>query len=328
MKDNKENLNESLQKISRLMYYDSTKTAFENEDLNENKKLNKDIEFIYVEEILNNEIIEEQFPGNMMAGSLARRAMRKITIKNLNPYLRKIHRNVVRLNDVISNLEGKTYNGEPAIDAVKTAYKERYNEDLPIPGVSTEQPSQPKATDGYKPCPSGVNQFGCKSDMIGKVQSMLGVTVDNRFGPKTQNALSKFAPEFSKQFTDDDYSTIRNKIIGVRKGTSVKMQPDMNKVNPDRKTVKTPTQTKTPTSKPLNLKPSGKYNSLAGNKTGLAKGKTGFQNPLQANEKPTNMTQGFVNESHQEQIRDPKILKKIEREKRAEERKNKRQRNP
>lgn len=41
----------------------------------------------------------------------------------------------------------------------------------------------------YKPC-SGTYSFGCKSDVIAKVQGCLGLVADGKFGPKTKTALS------------------------------------------------------------------------------------------------------------------------------------------
>lgn len=45
-----------------------------------------------------------------------------------------------------------------------------------------------KKTGGYRDCQSEYT-YGCKSPVIAKVQSCLGLTADGKFGPKTQKAL-------------------------------------------------------------------------------------------------------------------------------------------
>lgn len=58
---------------------------------------------------------------------------------------------------------------------------------------------------GYKPC-SGTYSYGCKSDVIAKVQGCLGGLVqDGKFGPKTRTKLS--AKGFTT-FTDSDIEKI------------------------------------------------------------------------------------------------------------------------
>jgi hypothetical protein len=62
-------------------------------------------------------------------------------------------------------------------------------------------------TGGYKPC-SGTYSYGCKSDVIGKVQGCLGLVVDGKFGPKTKASLS--GKGFTT-FTDADVDRICSK---------------------------------------------------------------------------------------------------------------------
>lgn len=58
---------------------------------------------------------------------------------------------------------------------------------------------------GYKPC-SGTYSFGCKSDVIAKVQGCLGgLSTDGKFGPKTKAAL---AGKGFSTFTDGDVEKI------------------------------------------------------------------------------------------------------------------------
>jgi hypothetical protein len=61
---------------------------------------------------------------------------------------------------------------------------------------------------GYKPC-TGTYSFGCKSDVIAKVQGCLGGLVsDGKFGPKTKAAL---ADKGFSTFTDAEVDKICNK---------------------------------------------------------------------------------------------------------------------
>jgi hypothetical protein len=62
---------------------------------------------------------------------------------------------------------------------------------------------------GYKPC-SGTYSFGCKSDVIAKVQACIGTTADGKFGPKTKAALT--AKGFSS-FTDADVEKICKTVV-------------------------------------------------------------------------------------------------------------------
>jgi len=60
-------------------------------------------------------------------------------------------------------------------------------------------------TGGYKPC-SGTYSYGCKSEVIAKVQSCIGgLTPDGKFGPKTKSALSG---KGITTFTDADVTKI------------------------------------------------------------------------------------------------------------------------
>jgi hypothetical protein len=62
---------------------------------------------------------------------------------------------------------------------------------------------------GYKPC-SGTYSFGCKSDVIAKVQAWIGTTADGKFGPKTKAALT--SKGFSS-FTDADVEKICKTVV-------------------------------------------------------------------------------------------------------------------
>ena len=65
-----------------------------------------------------------------------------------------------------------------------------------------------KTGGGYKSC-SGTYSYGCKSDVIAKVQGCLGLVTDGKFGPKTKSALS--GKGFTT-FTDADVDKICKKL--------------------------------------------------------------------------------------------------------------------
>ena len=71
-------------------------------------------------------------------------------------------------------------------------------------------------TGGYKLC-TGTYSFGCKSDVIAKVQGCLGLVSDGKFGPKTKSALS--GKGFTT-FTDADVDKICKKQDVEQKLTS------------------------------------------------------------------------------------------------------------
>ena len=66
---------------------------------------------------------------------------------------------------------------------------------------------------GYKPC-SGTYSFGCKSDVIAKVQACIGTVADGKFGPKTKAALT--SKGFSS-FTDADVEKICKTVVAPPK---------------------------------------------------------------------------------------------------------------
>lgn len=67
----------------------------------------------------------------------------------------------------------------------------------------------------YKPC-SGTYSYGCKSNVIAKVQGCLGLVTDGKFGKKTRAAL---AGKGFKSFTDADV----NKICSVQQPVKPKV---------------------------------------------------------------------------------------------------------
>jgi hypothetical protein len=74
-------------------------------------------------------------------------------------------------------------------------------------------------TGGYKLC-TGTYSFGCKSDVIAKVQGCLGLVADGKFGPKTKATLSS---KGFTTFTDTDVE----KICGKTQPTPTKDEFDV-----------------------------------------------------------------------------------------------------
>jgi hypothetical protein len=80
----------------------------------------------------------------------------------------------------------------------------------------TKTPNDPKCkkktddskTGGYVQC-SGTYKYGCKSEVIRKVQGCLGgLATDGKFGPKTKGGLLKLGKGFENGFTDADVDVI------------------------------------------------------------------------------------------------------------------------
>jgi hypothetical protein len=108
-------------------------------------------------------------------------------------------------NGVI-NSPSSVYNGKPWTEYMKD------NPDITVAELDAAKASCSKKTGGggggggmsYKPC-SGTYQYGCKSDVIAKVQGCLKISADGKFGPKTKAALSKTG---FTTFTDADVDKI------------------------------------------------------------------------------------------------------------------------
>lgn len=93
--------------------------------------------------------------------------------------------------------------------------------------ITTPPPTQ---TGGYRSC-SGTYSFGCKSDVIKKVQGCLGgLVADGKFGPKTQSALK--AKGFNS-FTDADVDKICGKTTEVEPEISGEAPSNIDLTNSD-----------------------------------------------------------------------------------------------
>jgi hypothetical protein len=197
MNKSKQTINESLDKIKFMMNYDSSRTLLENEDL-----------------------LDEQYAAMGGMGATTMGSINNTDVYNLNGYVRKLHRNVQRVEGVFKELEGKKFKGGDAITALKTAYKEKYGVDLPSTvtgGVSQSgQPGQPGQAGAqqqtFRPAqgtPEDPYVVGTTGEGVGKVQQYLGgLKVDNMFGPKTKAKLAEKVPQFAEKFTNNDLMTI------------------------------------------------------------------------------------------------------------------------
>jgi len=75
-------------------------------------------------------------------------------------------------------------------------------------GGGEERPVQNNCPNGYPVC-TGTYKMCCKSPKIGEIQRCLGgLNIDNRWGPKTQQALESKFSQFAVSFTDNDVQTI------------------------------------------------------------------------------------------------------------------------
>ena len=95
----------------------------------------------------------------------------------------------------------------PAIRASKSASQEE-GKDEDCKTNPNQAKCKSKTGGGYKPC-SGTYSYGCKSEVIAKVQGCLGGLVqDGKFGPKTK---AKLVAKGFETFTDADIEKICTK---------------------------------------------------------------------------------------------------------------------
>jgi len=240
MDKNKELLQESLNRIKNMMYYDSEMTAIENEEI-----IEEQLGALAAKPVV--DMYRQQKGIPVRPQEVVR--VTRILHKNLNNSgnSRRVFRSVKNSLYQIQTLVGRKIHqtDEDAIEAIKNEYERLYGDNLisdvqnkltnlnykglgkqkellsllQSDGVTntTSEPQVAPATSSnktqYPPCQGGVNKLGCKSNSIVLVQDMLkGVKVDGMFGPKTQERLSRVAPEFSEQFMDGDVSEIREKL--------------------------------------------------------------------------------------------------------------------
>lgn len=262
MEDNKEFVNESFEKIDRLMNFRPGMTATELKEVIEEQSRRDD-----------RQARRAQFKSNI-EGGMSRKDARQIRqqtkkdqkagdyddielgdnfeedfegkdLKHIDRFVRRLHRYNDKIDKAIAKLESSTHNGQNALEAVKLAYKEKYGVDLPMTGVTdvaaTPAP-QPKYVPKYPLCQGGINKVGCRSNAVAQVQALVGgldnkIKIDGMFGPRTKAAIEKVAPEFADQFTDADVETIKQKVKNVSTQPEVKREPAPQKIDMSKRPV-------------------------------------------------------------------------------------------
>jgi hypothetical protein len=211
MENKKQTLTETIDRIKSMMEYDPSVPLTEQSirDLNQQKKGARKNELSYIA---------------------------------LKWHIGMIQKNMKDFESSLKRLQGKTYQGHDAVEILKSTYKEKTGKDLPLPANTTPAaPTAPVAPVtpaapvqgsnvvpgtspvNYTQCVGGINKVGCSSESIRKVQELIGVNPDGKFGLETQKKLSTIAPELSKQFTDADIQKIKDKInrTGINQPSNV-----------------------------------------------------------------------------------------------------------
>jgi len=84
-------------------------------------------------------------------------------------------------------------------------------ETSPSTGGGSLKPKVKKSK--YKDCPDFPFTKGCKNSKIGEIQTILNITSDNKFGPKTLEALGKIGK--GPTITKTDYDELKNKKVST-----------------------------------------------------------------------------------------------------------------
>lgn len=155
----------------------------------------------------------------------------------LNAQVRRINRWMGNINSSMKALDGRTFQGKNAVEALREKYKAEYKQDLPKYVSLGGQPVQTATAggDGYAykvsaGTPEDPYIYGSSGSGIKIVQQNLGgLDLDGKWGPKTQQAIAAKIPDL-KQFTNDDLPTILQKIRGTESITSA---PNMQQARID-----------------------------------------------------------------------------------------------
>jgi hypothetical protein len=96
----------------------------------------------------------------------------------------------------------------PIRNAVEDTLLTIKDDEVPVPGDEEIKKKRKSGSGGYKPC-SGTYSYGCKSDVIAKVQGCLGgLLPDGKYGPKTKAKLQEIG---YNSFSDADVDKICSK---------------------------------------------------------------------------------------------------------------------
>lgn len=118
--------------------------------------------------------------------------------------------------DMLKDITNSTEIGEPEFDDVKQELIKKINDELSkfcktgkikTDGGGSGGGGTSRKTTNWKSNCSGTYTQGCESSKVGEVQSCLGgLTVDNKFGPRTAAKLKEKG--FGESFTDADVAKI------------------------------------------------------------------------------------------------------------------------
>ena len=229
---------EALNKIKLMMNYDMSKTLNENKDIIFEQSLSNPKETsaiaykIYkqfmgdvqssdlqnVQDILTDEVFGKSYEDGSCLLNKVTSYIKSIKGGNLSDYfttLQSITADDTRNKTLMQLISMSTEENEPEFNDIKRKLITSINGEIngfcktkkvaqpPVTPPKTEKPKTPGKS-AYKPC-SGTYSYGCKSDVIAKVQGCLGLTPDGKFGKKTKAAL---ASKGVTSFTDADVTKI------------------------------------------------------------------------------------------------------------------------
>lgn len=232
---------EALNRVKLMMSYDMSKTLNENKNIifeqsnfgpKETSEIAHKIYKSFMGDVQSNDLQDvidmlndEVFGKTYEDGSCL--------LSKVNSYIKSIKAG--KFIDYFTTLQGVTFDdiknktlmelismskeeGEPEFNDIKTKLITSINGELNGFCKSPVTPPKPKTNvkvpvkspvkkpikSTYKPC-SGTYKFGCKSNVIAKVQGCLGLVTDGKFGKKTKAAL--LGKGFNS-FTDADVSNL------------------------------------------------------------------------------------------------------------------------
>lgn len=217
---------EALQRVKLMMKYDSSTTLTENKSkigiLSEQstfskvssvaKKINNimsgDVETSDLEDLLN--LLNSEVFGKKMEDGTCMMSKVVQYYGKSGDIFGGAGGGFLGTGDLLKDIAKSTEFGEPEFEDVKQELLGKINKEMTsCGGKRTEDGDKVVTASGkskYKSC-SGTYSEGCEASAVGKVQSCLGgLTVDNKFGPKTASKLIEKG--FKSTFTDSDVEKI------------------------------------------------------------------------------------------------------------------------
>lgn len=216
---------EALQRVKLMMKYDSSTTLTENKSkigiLSEQssfsqvstiaKKIHRimsgDVETSDLDEmldLLNSEVFGKKMDdGTCMMSKVVQYYSKSGTFGGAGG-------GFLGTGDLLVDIAKSTEFGEPEFEDVKKELLSKIKKEMTSCGGGKKHEDGDKVVtprvSKYKPC-SGTYKEGCEASAVGKVQGCLGgLSVDNKFGPKTASKLVEKG--FKSTFTDSDVEKI------------------------------------------------------------------------------------------------------------------------